>query len=131
MAGYTRIGGSPDAGLTITLPQAMGYEKAMRFMMENRTVTGAEAIDWGMAGESVDDAGFAQRLAQYCQSLCDWSPITLRLLKRGMVKSYETSDLESQLRYEVANIRKAFGSEDGQEARRAFLEKRKPVFMGR
>ena len=26
MAGYTRIGGSPDAGLTITLPQAMGYE---------------------------------------------------------------------------------------------------------
>jgi 2-(1,2-epoxy-1,2-dihydrophenyl)acetyl-CoA isomerase len=27
MAGYTRIGGSPDAGLTITLPQAMGYER--------------------------------------------------------------------------------------------------------
>ena len=24
MAGYTRIGGSPDGGLTITLPQAMG-----------------------------------------------------------------------------------------------------------
>src|SRR5918999_1541606 len=63
MAGYTRIGGSPDAGLTITLPQAMGYEKAMRFMMENRTVTGAEALDWGMAGEVVDDAGFADRLA--------------------------------------------------------------------
>jgi len=131
MAGYTRIGGSPDAGLTITLPQAMGYEKAMRFMMENRTVTGAEAVDWGMAGEAADDAGFGERLAAYCQSLCDWSPITLRLLKRGMVRSYETSDLESQLRYEVANIRKAFASEDGQEARRAFLEKRKPAFTGR
>ncbi|MBS0334738.1 MAG: enoyl-CoA hydratase/isomerase family protein [Proteobacteria bacterium] len=131
MAGYTRIGGSPDAGLTVTLPQAMGYEKAMRFMMENRTVTGAEALDWGMAGEVVDDAAFAERLAEYCRSLCDWSPITLRLLKRGIVKSYETYDLESQLRYEVANIREAFGSEDGQEARRAFLEKRKPVFMGR
>ena len=33
MAGYTRIGGSPDAGLTITLPQAMGYEQAIRFMV--------------------------------------------------------------------------------------------------
>jgi 2-(1,2-epoxy-1,2-dihydrophenyl)acetyl-CoA isomerase len=131
MAGYTRIGGSPDAGLTITLPQAMGYEKAMRFMMENRTVTGAEAVDWGMAGEAVDDAGFAERLAVYCQELCAWSPITLRLLKRGMVRSMEGADMESQLRLEVANIRRAFGSEDGQEARRAFLEKRKPVFQGR
>jgi 2-(1,2-epoxy-1,2-dihydrophenyl)acetyl-CoA isomerase len=131
MAGYTRIGGSPDAGLTVTLPQAMGYEKAMRFMMENRTLVGEEAVAWGMAGEAVDDAGFAERLQEYCQSLCDWSPITLRLLKRGMVRSYESLDLESQLRFEVANIRKAFGSEDGQEARRAFLEKRKPVFQGR
>ena len=50
MAGYTRIGGSPDGGLTITLPQAMGYERAMRFMMENRTVLGDEAVALGMAG---------------------------------------------------------------------------------
>jgi 2-(1,2-epoxy-1,2-dihydrophenyl)acetyl-CoA isomerase len=63
MAGYTRIGGSPDAGLTVTLPQAMGYERAMRFMMENRTVLGEEAVALGMAGEVVDDAAFADRLA--------------------------------------------------------------------
>ena len=131
MAGYTRIGGSPDAGLTITLPQVMGYERAMRFMMENRTVVGAEALDWGMAGEAVDDANFHARLAEYCAQLCEWSPITLRLLKRGIVKSYESIDMEQQLRYEVSNIGRAFRSEDGQEARRAFLEKRKPVFQGR
>jgi 2-(1,2-epoxy-1,2-dihydrophenyl)acetyl-CoA isomerase len=100
-------------------------------MMENRTLVGDEAVAWGMAGEAVDDAKFADRLAEYCASLCDWSPITLRLLKRGMVKSYESSDMEGQLRYEVANIRRAFASEDGQEARRAFLEKRKPAFTGR
>lgn len=131
MAGYTRIGGSPDAGLSITLPQMMGYERALRFMMENRTVTGEEAIAWGMAGEVVDDDAFAARLAEYCQQLCAWSPITLRLLKRGIARAYETTDIESQLRFEVANIRVAFASEDGQEARRAFLEKRPPVFQGR
>lgn len=131
MAGYTRIGGSPDAGLTITLPQIMGYERAIRFMMENRTVTGAEALAWGMAGEAVEDAKFAARLREYCQSLCDWSPITLRLLKRGMVKSMEGNDMEQQLRYELSNIRIAFSSEDGREARKAFLEKRKPVFQGK
>ena len=131
MAGYTRIGGSPDAGLTITLPQVMGYERAMRFMMENRTVVGAEALAWGMAGEAVDDANFHARLAEYCAQLCEWSPITLRLLKRGIVKSYESIDMEQQLRYEVSNIMRAFGSEDGKEARRAFLEKRPPAFQGR
>jgi len=131
MAGYTRIGGSPDAGLTITLPQAMGYERAMRFMMENRTLTGQEAVEWGMAGEAVADADFEARLAEYAQQLCAWSPITLRLLKRGIVKSYESTDMEQQLRYEVSNIMRAFGSEDGKEARRAFLEKRSPAFKGR
>ena len=131
MAGYTRIGGSPDAGLTITLPQAMGYEKAMRFMMENRTVVGEEAVTWGLAGEVVDDEAFADRLQAYCQQLCDWSPITLRLLKRGLTRSLESTDLEQQLRYEVANIRIAFASEDAKEARQAFFDKRKPVFKGR
>ena len=131
MAGYTRIGGSPDAGLTITLPQAMGYERAMRFMMENRTVLGEEAVALGMAGEVVDDDQLAERLAAYCQELCQWSPITLRLLKRGMSKSLETTDMEQQLRYEVSNIRMAFSSQDAKEARKAFFEKRKPVFTGK
>ena len=78
----------------------------------------------------MDDAQLATRLAEYCESLCQWSPITLRLLKRGMVKSYETSDMEQQLRYEVSNIRVAFASNDAKEARKAFFEKRKPVFTG-
>jgi 2-(1,2-epoxy-1,2-dihydrophenyl)acetyl-CoA isomerase len=131
MAGYTRIGGSPDAGLTITLPQAMGYERAMRFMMENKTLRGEEAVAWGLAGEVVDDGAFTERLAEYCEQLCAWSPITLRLLKRGIVKACDAIDMEQQLRLEVSNIRRAFGSQDGQEARRAFLEKRPPRFVGR
>ncbi|KCZ87922.1 enoyl-CoA hydratase [Hyphomonas johnsonii MHS-2] len=131
IAGYTRIGGSPDAGLTITLTEAMGYEKALRFMMENRTVDGAAAVDLGLAGEVVDAADFEARLEEYCQELCQWSPIALRLLKRGLVKALESSDMEQQLRYELANIRRAFASEDAREARQAFSEKRIPVFEGR
>lgn len=131
MAGYTRIGGSPDAGLTITLPQAMGYERAMRFMMENKSLAGEEAVAWGLAGEVVDDGVFADRLSEYCEQLCAWSPITLRLLKRGIVKACDAIDMEQQLRFEVSNIYRAFGSEDGKEARNAFLEKRPPKFAGR
>ncbi|HEV2160540.1 enoyl-CoA hydratase/isomerase family protein [Bradyrhizobium sp.] len=130
MAGYTRIGGSPDAGLTITLPQALGYERAMRFMAENLTLRGEQAVEWGLAGEVVDDDKFAARLDAYCDELCSWSPITLRLLKRGLTRGIECIDMESQLRFELANIRRAFASEDAKEARRAFKEKRPPNFIG-
>ena len=131
MAGYTRIGASPDAGLTITLPQLMGYEAAMRFMMENQTVMGEEAVAKRMAGEVVDDDKMKERLAEYCQELCQWSPITLRLLKRGMVSALETTDTERQLRFELANLNIAFASEDAKEARQAFFEKRAPNFTGK
>ena len=131
MAGYTRIGASPDAGLTITLPQLMGYEAAMRFMMENQTVMGEEAVAKGMAGEVVDDDKMEERLAEYCQELCQWSPITFRLLKRGMVSALETNDVERQLRFELANLNIAFASEDAKEARQAFFEKRAPKFTGK
>jgi 2-(1,2-epoxy-1,2-dihydrophenyl)acetyl-CoA isomerase len=131
MAGYARVGGSPDVGLTITLPQAMGYEAAMRFMLENQTVMGEEAVTKGMAGEVVDDDKMEERLAEYCQQLCQWSPITSRLLKRGMVSSLETNDVERQLRFELANLNIAFASEDAKEAQQAFFEKRAPKFTGK
>lgn len=116
MAGYTRIGGSPDAGLTITLPQAMGYERAMRFMAENKSLNGEAAVAWGLAGEAVEDRLFGERFEADCQELSAWSPITLRLLKRGLVKACEAIDAEQQFRLEVANIQRAFASEDAKEA---------------
>ena len=131
MAGYPRIGGSPDGGLTMTLPQAIGYEQAMRFMLENRTVTGDEAVALGMAGEVVDDDKLPARLQEYCALLATRSPLTLRLTKRGIHRATRGVDVEAQLRYELSNIRRAFESQDGREARQAFLEKRQPVFKGR
>jgi 2-(1,2-epoxy-1,2-dihydrophenyl)acetyl-CoA isomerase len=130
IAGYPRIGGSPDGGLTWTLPQAIGYEQAMRFLLENRTVDAEEAFRLGLVGEVVADGEFDRRLAAYCAMLAERSPITTRLTKRGVVRATGI-DLEAQVRFELANIRRAFASEDAQEARRAFFEKRPPRFQGR
>ena len=131
MAGYTRIGGSPDAGLTFTLPQAIGYEKAMRFMLENKTLIGKEAVEEGLAGEWVADAEFEMRLQSYCESIAAWSPFSIRLTKRGMQRAASYGfDLRSQVIWERHNVITAFSTDDGKEARAAFLEKRKPVFKG-
>jgi enoyl-CoA hydratase/carnithine racemase len=130
VAGYPRIGASPDGGLTWTLPQAIGYEQAMRFLLENRTVDADEAVRLGFVGEVVDDDKLEGRLAEYCALLAERSPIATRLTKRGIVRATDI-DLENQLRYELASIRRAFATEDAKEARTAFFEKRTPTFQGR
>jgi 2-(1,2-epoxy-1,2-dihydrophenyl)acetyl-CoA isomerase len=130
VAGYPRIGASPDGGLTWTLPQAVGYEQAMRFLLENRTVDADEALRLGFVGEVVDDDRFEARLADYCAQIADRAPIASRLTKRGVTRA-TAIDLEAQVRYELANIRRAFATEDAREARRAFFEKRPPIFTGR
>ena len=130
IAGYPRIGASPDGGMTWTLPQLIGYEQAMRFLIENRTVTADEALRLGMVGEVVPDDQFDNRFAEYCAFLAERSSITTRLTKRGIAKA-TAIDLEAQVRFELANIGRAFRSQDSQEARKAFLEKRQPTFEGR
>ncbi len=130
IAGYPRIGASPDGGMTWTLPQLIGYEQAMRFLIENRTIGAEEALRLGMVGEVVPDDRFESRLSEYCAFLAERSPITTRLTKRGLTKATEI-DLESLIRFELANIRMAFRSKDSQEARQAFLEKRQATFEGR
>ena len=131
LAGYPRIGGSPDGGMTFSLSQLIGYEKTMRFLLENATVDADEAYRLGIVGEVVDAEQFEGRFAAYCQQLAQVSPITARLTKRTVAKATTAIDLEAQLRLEIVSIGRAFGSHDGKEARQAFLEKRTPVFEGR
>lgn len=131
MAGYTRIGGSPDGGLTWTLPQAMGYEPALRFMLENRTVEAEEALALGMVGEICAAEDFGERFPAYLQQLASWSPFSIRMTKRGMHRAVRAIDLEAQMRLELANIARCFSTEDAKEARKAFFEKRAPEFKGR
>ena len=131
IAGYPRIGGSPDGGLTWTLPQAIGYEQAMRFLLENRTVEAEEALRLGLVGELADDDAFDERLASYCAFLAERSVLASRLTKRGVTKATALPDLEAHVRFELINIQRAFRSKDAKEAREAFFEKRTPVFEGR
>ena len=97
---------------------------------DGRGVTPA-LLRLGLVGEVVDDDSFAKRLAEYCSLLAERSPITARLTKRGLAKATTAIDLEMHVRYELANIMRAFQSKDAEEARKAFFEKRSPTFEGR
>lgn len=114
-----------------TLAQLIGYEQAIRFLLENRTVTGEEAAQLGLVGEVVDDDQFEQRFHAYLHQLAQISPITSRSTKRVMRAATAHPDLEAHLRYELQTIKRAFASDDAREARTAFRDKRDPAFQGR
>jgi 2-(1,2-epoxy-1,2-dihydrophenyl)acetyl-CoA isomerase len=127
--GYSRIGGSPDGGLSWTLPLAVGYERAIRFLLENRRVDAGEALSLGFIGEVVADDEFQDRLTAYCLSLTAISPIAASLTKR-VVREATKIDLEAQARYELQMINRAFASDDAKAARQAFLDRGTPEITG-
>ena len=68
--GYARVATSPDGGLTWTLTRAVGYERAMRFLLEQRMLSAPEAHALGLVSEITEtDDQFEQRFLDYGQML--------------------------------------------------------------
>jgi len=131
LAGYARMGTSPDGGLTWTLAQSVGYEKALRFLLEQRMVGADEALALGLVGEVVPDDDFEARFLAYCDELAKVAPLAARQSKRMLHRATLATDLAAHSGAEIAYARKGLASEDGAEARQAFFDKRAPSFRGR
>lgn len=126
---FNRLGLMPDLGATWVLPMRMGLGRAKFAMMTGRTLDAAAAERWGLA-ELVVPAGEALAAAVALgRELAAKSP-----LSNGFAKSLAgrmPRDLEEMLRAEADAQALLFTSDDLQEGRTAFLEKREPVFAGR
>lgn len=128
--GYTRVGLSPDAGLSWMLPNAVGHEQAMRFLLELQTIDAQAALKMGMVGEVVDAEEFEHAFMGYCKKIASAAPLALRHTKRLISQAGLSTDLASHLRDENHFIDRGIKSEDAQEAIRALFKKRKPEFKG-
>jgi 2-(1,2-epoxy-1,2-dihydrophenyl)acetyl-CoA isomerase len=129
--GYARAGASPDCGLSWTLPQAIGHEQAMRFLLEPKMHGADEALALGLVGEVVPDEAFEAAFRAYCHKIAEVAPLASAQTKRLVSRGGLLADLEQHLRDELELARRALSSEDGREAVKAIFEKRKPAFTGR
>ena len=129
--GYARIGTSPDAGLSWTLPATLGHEQAMRFFLQPKMHDADAALALGLVGEVVDANGFDDGFVAFCEEIAEVAPLAATQTKRLVTRLEVPEDLESHLRDELLYAARGLKSEDGREAVRAIREKRKPVFSGR
>jgi 2-(1,2-epoxy-1,2-dihydrophenyl)acetyl-CoA isomerase len=130
--GYARVATSPDGGATLTISQALGYEGAMRFFLEQRMVSAAEARDIGLVGEVTEsDAEFDDRFFAYGQMLAAIAPIAAQQTKRLVSRVTTSADLPAHLEEEIRLALHGLSSEDSREAIRAMMTKETPHFEGR
>lgn len=127
---FTRIGLIPDAGGTWAIPRAVGAARALGMMLFADAIPARQAADWGLIWQALPDDEFAQGVTARARHLAQ-GPTAAYLAVRNAVAASFDNDLDEQLRLEARLQGEAGRSADFREGVAAFLEKRKPGFIGR
>ena len=124
---YTRAGLSPDGSSSYYLPRLVGVRRTQELMLTNRTLSAAEAADWGLVTAVVPVAELAAKTEELAVQLAAAARGSSAAVKRLMLASFG-SGLEEQMELEGRLIAACADSADGREGIEAFLTKRAPVF---
>jgi 2-(1,2-epoxy-1,2-dihydrophenyl)acetyl-CoA isomerase len=126
---YTRIGLVPDGSSSYFLPRLVGLKRALDLALTNRMLSAAEALEWGVVSEVVEDGELETRVTALARDLAAGPTAALGLAKRLLHGAWNES-LETQMAFETQAIAQMAGTADAREGIRAFIEKRPPRFRG-
>jgi enoyl-CoA hydratase len=112
------------------LVDLVGPAYAKEIFYTARQFAAAEAQGMGLVNRVVPRAELESQVRSYCTMIGDNAPLTLAAVK-GVVAELGTPHAEIDRARCEELVRRCFSSADYTEGRRAFMEKRKPVFTGR
>lgn len=124
------IGVIPGAGGTQRLARLVGKYLAMEMVINNRTLTAQEALQFGLANRIVPVEGYLDAAVSFAEEIASRAPIAVRMAKDAVNAAFETT-LTEGLAVEKRNFYPLFATEDQKEGMRAFVEKRNPEWKGR
>jgi enoyl-CoA hydratase len=112
------------------LVDLVGPAYAKEIFYTARQFTAAEALAMGLVNRVVGEAELGNYVRSYCTMIGDNAPLTLAAVKGVVAELAKPSSELDRSRCEDM-VKRCFGSADYIEGRRAFMEKRKPVFAGK
>ena len=127
---FARIGLVPDCGGTWFLPRLVGMARARALALLAEPIPAETAAAWGLIWRAVEDARLMTEAHALAARLAGGPTAGLALIKRALDASAENT-LDRQLDVERDLQGEAGHTPDFAEGRRAFFEKRPPVFTGR
>jgi 2-(1,2-epoxy-1,2-dihydrophenyl)acetyl-CoA isomerase len=127
---FANIGLVPDGGSSWFLLHSLGHKRAFAAIAECTQFDAQTCLQMGMVNKVVPDAELFDAAMQWAQELSQRAPLSLRYAKKilhaaGSMSQQDTARLESEYQ------NKCITSVDAANAMRAFLNKEKPIFIGK
>ena len=129
---FIKLGlGGCDIGTSYFLPRLVGVSVASELILTGRFIGAERALAVGLVSEVVEEGGLEAAAAPYVDAMMTASPAGLRLSKECLNMSVDAGSIEAVIAMEDRNQVLCSRSEDFNEGIRAFMEKRKPVYIRR
>jgi enoyl-CoA hydratase/carnithine racemase len=128
------VGGFPGGGGIYRLPRQVPHKVAMWMLLSGQFMSAQYMHSVGYVNEVVPPDRLMETAQRYAQVLCENPPIGVQTAKEIALRSldlpldYPPTAWQYQWEGIAARMR---NSEDAEESRRAWIEKRKPVFHNR
>ena len=125
-----RMGLGYRVSSTKNLIDVVGAPCAREILLTGRQLDAAEAKAMGLVHHVVPVAGLEPFTRKTCDTLAANAPLTMRTAKR-IIREVTRLPGDFDASQAKAWVRECFDSADYAEGRRAFMEKRKPLFTGK
>ncbi|MEK6216026.1 MAG: enoyl-CoA hydratase-related protein, partial [Boseongicola sp.] len=112
------------------LVAAIGARNAAMMLMTGDPYDAKQMRDWGLVSEVVAAPKLMARAQEIATRIAENAPLATQMAKINLAAALNMA-ADQAVRYERDLQTISFATEDANEGRRAFAEKRKPVFYGR
>ena len=123
------LGLLPGNGGTQRLTRLIGPSRALELLITGRTYTAEEAREMGLVAAVYDADGAEAQVREYAAKLAAGPALAIAAIKRCVHEGGELP-LANGLALEAELMEQLFKSKDADEGLHAFVEKRKPEFVG-